>query len=317
MKTNLRAQSDMNYQSLSLWAAHPEKTDFADGVPVPSLENRQITAQVDVFFVHPTTYTGKMVDKSWNAPINDIKINEKTDNGTIKHQASIFNGVARVYAPRYRQAHLNSFYPRKAKGNEVSAFKLAYSDVKKAFLLYMEKWNLGRPFIIASHSQGTRHAEQLIKELIDGSDLQESMVVAYLIGMPVTKDAFLSIPICNSPEDNSCFVSWRTYKFGHLPKRNWGTGNNIAVVNPISWTTDTSITNPNEHKGIVLRKYNAVYPYKSKAQIANNVLWITKPTFPGSFLITTKNYHGADYNLFWMDIRDNVRTRVNSYLGKS
>ena len=312
---HLNGQSVVDYGDIKNWAAHPEKPDLADGVPVFSLENRQADALVDVFFVHPTTYTGKIIERSWNASIDDIKINDSTDNSTIKHQASVFNGTARVYAPRYRQAHLKSFYPKKAKGKEILAFEIAYSDVKQAFLYYLDTWNQQRPFIIASHSQGTKHAEKLITELIDDTDLQNRMVAAYLIGMPVSKNAFSSIPICSSASATGCFVSWRTFKFGHSPKKSWGTDGEIAVVNPISWSVNDSITQLEEHKGIVLRKYNAIYPAKSVAKVANNVLWITKPKFPWGFLVSTKNYHGADFNLFWLDIRENVETRVNSYIG--
>jgi len=314
LSINSHGQVILDYGDLRYWAAHPKEKDLADGVPIETLSNDQVNAKVDVFFVHPTTYTRKMIDKSWNAPINNAKINAKTDNGTIKHQASVFNGVAKVYAPRYRQAHLKSFYPKKSKGNEKVAMELAYKDVESAFDFFIENWSGSRPFIIASHSQGTRHAEKLVKEKIDGTKLQSRMIAAYLIGMPVALNAFQDIPICNSGEETGCFVSWRTFKFGHSPKRGWGKEENVAVVNPISWETNGEQTKYEEHKGIVLRKYDAIYPAKSSAKIARNILWVTKPRFPGSFLITTKNYHGADYNLFWMDIRKNVEARVYSYL---
>jgi hypothetical protein len=51
-------------------------------------------------------------------------------------------------------------------------------------------------------------------------------------------------------------------------------------------------------------------------QIHEDLLWVSKPKFPWSFLLTTKNYHIADYNFFYADIRHNAQVRVNAFLGK-
>jgi len=306
-------QSSIDYSELTNWAAHPDKKDQADVVPDASLRDNQAAAAVDVFFVHPTTYTKKKIADSWNGPIDNLELNAKTDGGTIKHQASIFNVAGRVFAPRYRQAHLEAFNAKKSKGQAKQAFEIAYADVAAAFEEFLEQKG-DRPFIIASHSQGTLHADRLVKELIDGKPLADKMVAAYLVGMPVKKDAYSDIPICDDPDQTGCYVSWRSYKKGARPKRGWGIGSDIAVVNPITWTTKNQPSSLEDHKGIVLGKFNKIYPQKTKAEVANNVLWVKKPRFPGSFLIMTKNYHGADYNLFWLDVRENVQNRVNQYL---
>ena len=115
----------------------------------------------DVFFVHPTTYTGKPINDYWNAPVEDLKLNNQTDKSTIQYQASIFNEAGRIYAPRYRQAHLNVFYTDNKQLSK-KVLDQAYSDVKNAFLHYLKFHNEGRPFIIASHSQGTVHCTRLI-----------------------------------------------------------------------------------------------------------------------------------------------------------
>ena len=58
-----------------------------------------------------------------------------------------------------------------------------------------------RPIIIASHSQGTTHAARLLKEFFDGKDLQYDLVAAYLVGMPVPKDYFKNIKVCETPTE--------------------------------------------------------------------------------------------------------------------
>jgi len=307
------AQSSLDYSDLALWASHPDKNDAADGVPVPTLSDNQATAAVDVFFVHPTTYTKKFIDEDWNAPIDNRELNEKTENSTIKLQASVFNGSAKIYAPFYRQAHLDSFYPKKAGTNAKPAFELAYTDVRNAFDQFL-KFSNGRPFIIASHSQGTLHAAQLVKEKIDGTSLKERLVAAYLVGMPVKHGTFENIPVCDDPSDTGCYVAWRTYGKKGGPKKGWRTQENITVVNPITWTLDTEYSEFSDHEGIVMGKFNKVLKERTRAKIAGNVLWITKPKIFGSFLIMSKNWHVADFNMFWMDIRTNVENRVNTFL---
>ena len=103
-----------DYSNLDHWAAHPKKKDLSDRTPLPDMETINAEAEVDVLYFYPTTYTGsKQYEKHWNADVNNAKTNSKTDKSAILFQASIFNGVGRVYAPRYRQAHLNVFYSKK------------------------------------------------------------------------------------------------------------------------------------------------------------------------------------------------------------
>ena len=106
------------HADLKNWAAHPDKKDRADLVPAgTNLKDEQATAEVDVFFLHPTTYTNKRGNDQWNGDVYNKKLNDKTDKGSIEYQASLFNGSARVFAPRYRQTcfqHLktNFFFVR-------------------------------------------------------------------------------------------------------------------------------------------------------------------------------------------------------------
>jgi len=313
ISSNTRGQSALDYSDLALWASHPDKKDMADMVPDLSLTDNQSNAPVDVFFVHPTTYTGKFINEAWNAPVDNTELNTKTTSTTIKLQASIFNGSGKIYAPFYRQAHLYAYYPKKSGGAAKPAFKLAYEDVEAAFDQFL-KWNDGRPFIIASHSQGTQHASKLLKKRIDEKKLQKRMVAAYLVGMPIEKDTYNSIQICDDPSDTGCYVSWRTYMKKGRPKKGWRNQKNIAVVNPITWTVDEHYSDLAKHEGIVTGKFNKILPQKTRAKVEGDILWVTRPKLLGSLLLLNKNFHVADFNLFWMDIRSNVENRVQTYL---
>ncbi|HHH50208.1 MAG TPA: DUF3089 domain-containing protein, partial [Saprospiraceae bacterium] len=190
--TNFSKVDSLNapdYSNLDYWAALPSKKDEADRTPDSSMKDQQATAKVDVFFLHPTTFIKNKKSNLWNASIDDQELNAKTDKSTILNQASIFNGAGRVFAPRYRQAHLAAYYTID-KATAKKALDFAYQDIKAAFEYYLQHYNNGRPIIIASHSQGTTHAGRLISEYFDGKELQKKLVAAYLIGMPVKKDQF-------------------------------------------------------------------------------------------------------------------------------
>ncbi len=305
-KNQLPDYSDINY-----WAAHPWKNDMSDSVPKPLRAAYLKDSVADVFFIHPTTLTDKD-DERWNAEIDDAAINAKTDNSTILYQASAFNEQSRVFAPRYRQAHIKAFYISEKEAQQY--FDTAYEDVKNAFTYYLRNFNNGRPIIIASHSQGTKHAGRLLKEFFDNKPLQNKLVCAYIIGLPVTENYFNTIPACKDSAATGCLVSWRTYQRGYEIDKveNF----KAVVINPLTWTMDTSFVSAKKNMGGVLLKFNKVVAQVVDANIHNNILWTSKPNIFGKILFNKKNYHIGDINLFYMNIRHNVKTRIMHYLKK-
>ncbi len=305
-----------DYSNMANWAALPSVQDAADRVPSRDLEDRQEKAAVDVFFLHPTTYTRKKGNREWNAHLDNTQLNADTDSSTILHQASIFNAAGKVYAPRYRQAHLHSFYEKKRLRDAAAALDLAYEDVRAAFSYYLENYNQGRPIMIASHSQGTTHAKQLIKEFFDGKPLQKQLVAAYLVGMPVYPNDFQNIPICDQPDQTGCFVSWRTYRHDFKVPEELKDTTTALAVNPLNWSGQERVIVPKTNsRGAIYYNYDKGYqPNAIEAEIRYGAVFTSKPKFPFSFLFNTRNYHIADYNLFWLDVRENASTRVSSYL---
>ncbi len=314
-KTNPVQPDAPDYSRLEYWAAHPDKADPADRCP-PGLQEAQATAVADVFFLHPTTFWGKKKMKGWNAPVDNRWLNDKTDSSTILFQASIFNEAGRVFAPRYRQAHLHAYFAKATeKAATEAAFALAYQDVKNAFEYYLEHHNQGRPIILAAHSQGTTHAKQLLRDYFDQTPLRNQLVVAYLVGIPIIKGYFNHIPLCESPEATGCYTSWRSFRKGSLPAYH-REGHRIAVTNPLSWKTDSLPAPKTINEGALLRNFNKIYPELVDAQIHDGLLWVTKPKFPGSIFLTRANYHIADYNFYYLSIRRNAATRLAAHLQK-
>jgi len=307
-----QAPTPPNYTLPEAWAALPFTEDNADRT-LEQLTDRQDTAPVDVFYLHPTTYTGKQGDDRWNGPVYDPALQERTDESAMLYQASIFNGAGRVFAPRYRQAHLHAYYTESREASATRAFELAYSDVRSAFEYYMEHYNEGRPLIIASHSQGTTHAKRLLRDYFDGKPLQTQLVVAYLAGIPVESNYFRFIKVCGGPEEIGCFCSWRTWREGRTPK-DYDPDNEIAVTNPLTWTTTDAYAPRALNDGAVLRKFDRIRPEVTDARVHEGLLWISRPRFPWSFLWLSPNYHVGDLNLFYLDIRINAMRRAAVFL---
>ncbi len=301
-----------DYSNLQYWAAHPWKWDPSDSIPQPIRNHQMIDTSVDAFFIHPTTLVDN-ADERWNAVIDDSLLNGKTDYTTILYQASVLNASCRVFSPRYRQAHLRAFYTDD-KQTAAKAFEIAYSDIKKAFEYYLENLNNDRPIIIASHSQGTIHAERLLKEFFDVKPLQKRLVCAYLIGMPVPDTYFTKIPPCKDSIATGCFVSWRTFKTGYVDTGYISREKfKSIVINPLSWTMDSNYVPNKFNTGGLLKKFNKIKVGLVDAQIHGNILWTCKPKFFGNIFFNQNNYHIGDINLFYTNIRQNVNTRIRQF----
>jgi hypothetical protein len=302
-----------NYSDINSWAAHPYKYDPSDSIPSPLKSAYQYDSSVDVFFLHPTTYTQKKAE-ALNADLDDRSLNARTDFSTILYQASAFNEY-RVFAPRYRQAHLRSYFL--AGIDAANAFDTAYEDIKAAFIYYLANYNNNRPFIIASHSQGTTHAMRLLKEEIQNKPVSNRLVAAYLVGMYIPRNYFDSLRTCRDSLDVGCICAWRSFQTNYLPAFVKKEKETSIVVNPLTWSVENLYAPKTMNKGSVLRNFNRNYPGIADAKIHEGVLWIDKPQFPGSFLIRMKNYHIADINFFYVNIRENVRQRVSAYRKKT
>ncbi len=301
-----------NYTQLDHWVAHPDLEDMADGIPVDSLEVHQEDGPVDVFFIHPTTYNN---EEHWNADVDDAETNEKTATSTIRHQASIFNGVGRIYAPRYRQMTYPAFFTEgEQRRTGFQALVIAYQDVLMAFDHYLANENQGRPFIIASHSQGSCHAIKLLQDRVDGKPLADQLVTAYVVGWPVFADSFQVLEPCSSPDQTGCYNTWCSYKWDYTPENYDQYYAGAVCTNPVTWQLNEEPSAKEDHHGGVLRRYKGVYPEALEAKVNGSILWVTKPDVPGKAFITFKNYHIADYNLFWLDVRHNAALRVEKYM---
>lgn len=311
----LKIPSAPDYSNPGNWAALPHMKDASDTFAgTTNLGAFPQNHETDVFFLHPTSYTFPPVDAyPWNASLTDANINKRTDAGSIRYQASVFQGFSNIYAPRYRQAHYDAYLtPDTASARR--AFEVAYTDIKAAFLYYLQNYYKGKPMLVASHSQGTTHALRLLKEFFDEDTLRNHLVCAYLIGMPVYDSVFVTLRPCSSDTQTGCYCSWRTYAAGYYPKGYQKPRVYPVCTNPLTWKTDSVYAPAQMNTGGILRDMRKVITGLCDAQVRDGVLRIHKPHFKGNLFLNIKNYHIADYNLFYMNLNSNARIRTDRWL---
>ncbi|MGL6042636.1 MAG: DUF3089 domain-containing protein, partial [Sandaracinobacteroides sp.] len=183
-----------DYSAQSSWIARP---DIAGNPALwaPAGFSAAPRPAAAVFFISPTAWLSR---SSWNAPLDDRETNDRLDK-FAKSQASVFNGVAEVWVPRYRQATFGAFL--KPGPDSRQALALARSDVERAFRAFVEAQPADRPIFLAGHSQGSLHLLHLLDNL--EPSLSKRVVAAYVVGWPVAIPQDLQrtrMPACTAPE---------------------------------------------------------------------------------------------------------------------
>ncbi|MFT6751012.1 MAG: hypothetical protein ACJA2O_001193 [Candidatus Azotimanducaceae bacterium] len=328
-----------DYANREFWAALPDMQDPADLVPAGINAIVQGEGKVDTFFIHPTGYLNSA---SWMSPMDKDTGTEENTQWMMANQASAYNGCCNVYAPRYREATIFSYFESPEQRDALLGF--AYRDVKRAFEYYLENYNEGRPFIIASHSQGTHHAKRLLKEVIDTSDLHERMVASYMIGavqIPISPTWFNSmqhITACESANALHCVVHWDTMAEGSAGVERPQEG---LCTNPLTWRVNEDMADAALNEGAVVPggKYilefgktedlatgqkfthlGAPRPGQTAAQCRDGTLFVTSQSgndFDSTDGMGDGSYHGLDYALFYMNIHSNAKLKVETYLMNS
>jgi hypothetical protein len=319
-----------DYTSAAAWLARPDLPDdpsrwtppgFAEG-PQP---------QVAVFYVPPTTYLRR---DRWNAPLDDFEANERLRLFAAS-QASAFNGVGAIWAPRYRQATIGAFLARSA--NSEKALDFAYQDVERAFEAFVAQIPASRPILLAGHSQGSLHLTRLMQERIAGKPIARRIVAAYVVGWPVSIEAdlpALGLPACEEPGQANCIISWQTFaepadpsQIGQVYDSTIGlTGKSrratpMLCINPLTGAPATAALRTANLGSLVprVRLDGAdLLPGQIPARCdKSGILLIGPPPAGyGNYILPGQNYHVFDYALFWVNIRADAEARTRTFLAR-
>ena len=277
---------------------------------VQGIDSGRHEMAAEVFFIHPTML---LEGPAWNANLKDEEMNKSVDAWPIRHQASAFSGAGRVFAPRYRQAHVRIF----SLGDSLSwaAAEIAYQDVKAAFLKFLE-WSDDRPIVLAGHSQGSFHGRRLLQEFFDGTALSERLVAAYLPGMDMYAREFDSLPLCLEPTQTGCLCTWMTYGDGYLPpwllrKKTEPEFTPVLITHPVTWNAAELSSEYADHLGVVRPSFRLSKARAMRGQITpEGVLWVDAPKVLGGKVLQRDNWHSGDINLFWVNIHENAVART-------
>lgn len=317
-----------DYHEQSSWAALPEIRDATDVAPAGVRQIDQRSAPADVFYIYPTTFFSQT---QWNASIADVANNTRIDQLPLRSQGSIFNGCCAVYAPRYRQMTLGAYV--KWSASSEAAQDLAYQDVARAFDEYLSRYNKGRPFIIAGHSQGSRIARRLIAERIDGRPVARRMVAAYLVGHWIESewfDGLRDVKPCTRATDTGCVVTYSSFEEGRkatfqrltLGRTSGYKPETIrrpyTCINPVTWTTGSAPSPITRQLGGWLPADTGPVPrsqpHMVTARCLDGAVYVSKLGADyTSKAIPFGNFHNIDLNIFYMDIRANAVARVAAF----
>ncbi len=193
-------------------------------------------AKIDCFYVYPTV--------SNDATPNSDMVAGPEELSVIRAQFARFGSQCRVYAPLYRQVTLTALRAFIAGKPMAADRALAYNDVLDAWNYYLERDNQGRGVVLIGHSQGSLVLTQLIKNEIDGKQLESRIISALLLGtnLPVPKGkdvggAFQHMPLCHSAKQTGCVITYASFRSNAPPPANSRFGK-VAGENMVSGCTN-------------------------------------------------------------------------------
>lgn len=322
--------TEPNYIDPDMWLSRPGMANDPSLWTPPGIE-AAAHPEVAVFYVAPTTYIKR---DRWNAPLDD-----REANGRLRlfasSQASAFNGVGEIWAPRYRQATMGAFLTTQEDAGRAQDF--AYRDVERAFGAFITQIGASRPILLVGHSQGSLHLVRLIHEHIAGQPIAKRIVAAYLVGWPISLEAdlpALGLPACEAPGQANCILSWQSFaepadsrlirdvydaSIGLTGISRKGTA--MLCVNPLTGAPHSgALSNANLGSLVPVASYDGadLKPGLVQARCDPSGLLLIGPPPPGygSYVLPGGNYHVFDYALFWANIRADVRERVRTYLSR-
>ena len=313
-KKNTKASTDSDSEK-------SEAVDYSD--KNNWLRQPEITKDVDCFYVYPTEYVDDSEGASMFADINDKSLRGAWED-VYQMQATVYEESTNVFAPYYRQVNMASAIQLSREELNATFASTPKEDVFAALDYYFENLNNGRPFILASHSQGSIMQSFVLAEYMKKHpEYLKRMIAAYVIGYSITEDYLKANPhlkFAEGADDTGVIISYNTEGAGNE--------NNIVVlpgaisINPINWKRDETYASAKENLGgyIVNEELGKMVsvPNAADAKIdlkRGVVITTTKAMepMPGPVPFGNASYHSGDYAFYYNNIKENVATRIAAY----
>ena len=278
--------------------------------------------EADLFFVCPTVDMGK--DGNFNSDITNEKYRESFV-GATNMELGIYNEVATVYAPYYRQATF-PVYNLESEEQE-KHLSTAYEDVKNAFIYYADNTDQSRPLILAGFSQGADMIIRLMKDLFDEAKYQRRLVGAYAIGWKLTEAEIAEYPHLKpamEEADTGVIITFNSEDKDITSSLIVGESEKTYSINPLNWKTSSETADKSLNSGACFTDYsgniNEEIPNLTGAYIdeKRGVLKVTDiipEDYPGK-LFEDGIYHLYDYQFFFRNLQENTKKRLSAYSEK-
>ncbi len=317
-----------DYGRAAMWLARPgAANDPSRWTP----EGHEATTApgVSVFFVHPTSFTER---SRWNAPLDHAESQTRARQ-LVRTEASAFNAIGEIWAPKYRQATFGAQLTSSRDAGR--AFDLAYGDVLAAWEEFLREAPSDRPIILAGHGQGSAHLARLLAQRLRGTPEAERIVAVYLVGWPISETAdlpALPLPACQRPRQAGCIVAWQSFAEPADPSQVTDlydasrgpagprAGSPMLCVNPLTGARGgAASTNaargtlvPDPESGALNLRPRAV---SARCDLRGFLLIGTVASLPdmGNEVLPGNNYRLYDYALFWGNIRADAARRLAAW----
>ena len=242
------------YSDPTHWTCRPDMTDTCDDDTSVTMINADGTTDVATFTPDPDA----PVDCFYAYPTSsdDLTMNSDLIAGREKEvayqQAARLSSVCRMFAPTYRSVTLAGLFNPPAGVDRASAWMIPFEDIKDAWNHYLANDNQGRGVILLGHSQGTGHIIRLLKEVVDPSEAQRSVLISAImlggaVAVPEGEDigaAMLNIPLCRSNEQTGCIITYASFRDTAPPPANAYFGRPGGMGQPSPEGEMAGCTNP-------------------------------------------------------------------------
>ena len=282
---------------------------------------------VDVVYFYPTTFSKVSDDAPDVADITDESMRSGAQR-ELKNQASVFIEDCNIYAPFYRQ--VNAAYALTLSDEEADDL-LRYSasqDPSAALDYYFENYNNGKPFILAGHSQGSQILTMILSDYMkEHPEHYENMIAAYVIGYSVT-DKYLAanphLKFAEGADDTGVIISYNTEGPANKDQHNAVVTDGAISINPINWKKDDTYASKEENLGS-LNIDGEIEKNLADAKInlergvvvcetADSAVYAIPEA--AHALFGPESYHGYDYGLYYMNLRENAKVRIEAFKNK-
>lgn len=281
------------------------------------------TKEIDLFYILPT-----IIVEGNDTVVYFADVDKARALKCYEVQASALEPFTNVYAPFYRQVPLNIAFTVTGNSENYAGVvrrNLGKKDIFAALDYYFENVNNGRPYFLASHSQGTAMTRAVLEEYMKNHpEYLSRMIADYALGYALPKGWFEANPHLTPATDEigtGVVIGWNTEGPDATMPSMLLSGDDY-VINPLNWRTDTTYVSVEENHGSIDGGMNTeamlVTPGLADAQIDPErgvLVCTTIDSYIGQGPFGDKSLHGIDWGAYYINIRENAIKRAEAYLG--